>query len=280
VFENPGATQSDLIFWYNTDDRPHYPVPGCTGLKVEPGKDTSASPYLAIPNYQSGPVSSPPTAGYLPHTFDYTCAIHEGETGQITFDADSGQVVTLVPPVAGAPVKEIVIGAKGDFATVDVYQSQAVFWTNRDTVAHFPVPNCTGLRAAADAVTNDMQIVPIPVLPIAVAYGCAIEGHEEESGTINVFGDFLPAGTAVTLSSEKKPFLPVSVVTGGKAPYKIVQDGGVPYITTVESLPAFTGISLVLNAAPPAGTTQVTYHLNVTDAFLTNITTTIQVTLT
>jgi hypothetical protein len=278
VFENPGATQSDLIFWYNTDSEPHYPVPGCSGLKVEPGKDTSANPYLASPKYVSVKVSNPPTTGYLPHTFDYICALH-GETGQITIDADSGQVVTLKPPAAGAVAEEIVIGPGGKFATVDIMQSQTVFWTNNDNVVHFPVPNCTGLLAKPDGVTNDTQIVPIPTPPLAISYGCAIAGHENESGTINVYADF--SATSIALSSAT-PFAAVPVATGGKSPYAIVQDGAVPYITAVETVPAgsSTGVSLVLNAAPPAGTTAVSVQLNVTDAFKTNITTTTQVTLT
>jgi hypothetical protein len=280
VFENPGSTQSDLLFWYNTDSEPHYPVPGCTGLKVDPGKDTSANPYLASPNYASAPVATPPAAGYLPHTFDYVCALH-GETGQITIDADSGQTVTLNPPAAGAVAKEIVIGSGGTFASADITQSQTVFWTNQDNVAHFPVPNCTGLLAKADAVTNDTQIVPIPALPMAISYGCAIAGHEGESGTINVYADFVVPSTALTLSSAT-PFAAVAVATGGKSPYAIVQDSAVPYITALETTPAGSsaGVSLVLNAAPPAGTTAVSVQLNVTDALKTNITTTIQVTLT
>lgn len=280
VFENPGATQSDLTFWFNNDTEPHYPVPGCTGLKVGPGQNTSQNPYLASPNYVSAPVTSPPTTGYLPHTFDYTCAIH-GETGQITFDADSGQVVTLVPPAAGAIAKEIVISSGGNIATVDITQSQTVFWTNQDSVAHFPVPNCTGLRAQPDAVTNDVQIVPIPALPMAIAYGCAIEGHEGESGTINVYNDFVPV-TALTLSSAT-PFAAVAAATGGKSPYAIQQDSAVPYITALDTIPAGSsaGLSLVLNQAPPAGTTSVTYTLNATDALGNKITNAqIQVTLT
>lgn len=280
VFDNPGATQSDLLFWYNTDSESHYPVPGCTGLNVEPGKNTSASPYLASPNYVSAPIPTPPTTGYLPHTFDYVCALH-GETGQITIDADSGQVVTLTPPAAGAVAKEIVISSGGAFATVDITQSQTVFWTNNDSVAHFPVPNCTGLLAKPDAVTNDTQIVPIPALPMAISYGCAIAGHENESGTINVYGDFVVSAPAITLSSAT-PFAAVPVGTGGKSPYAIAQDSAVPYITAVDTVPAGSsaGISLVLNAAPPAGTKAVSVQLNATDALKNNIKTTIQVTLT
>ncbi|MEA2164459.1 MAG: hypothetical protein QOK37_2586 [Thermoanaerobaculia bacterium] len=280
VFENPGATQSDLLFWYNTDSESHYPVPGCTGLKVEPGKNTSASPYLASPNYASAPPATPPAVPYLPHTFDYICALH-GETGQITIDADSGQVVTLNAPAAGAVAKEIAIGSGGTFATVDITQSQTVFWTNNDNVAHFPVPNCTGLLAKPDAVTNDTQIVPIPALPMAIAYGCAIAGHENESGTINVYGDLAVASPPPALSSAT-PYVAVAAATGGKSPYAIVQDSAVPYITAVDTVPAGSsaGVSLVLNAAPPAGTKAVSVQVNVTDALKNNITTTIQVTLT
>ena len=281
VFENPTANQSDLVFWYNSDTEAHYPIPGCTGLRVEPGKTTKDDPYLPSPVYTSvadTPPPSPPVTPYLPHTFDYTCAIH-GETGQITINADSGQIVSLTPPVGSLPPKEIVIGKGGTFASVDVQQSQTVFWTNNDDVVHFPVPNCTGLSVQPQGVTNSLQIVPVTVVPMAIWYGCAVEGHESESGTINVYGDFrvLP----VTLSSAT-PYAQATVIPGGKSPYVIEPDGSVGYITIFEITPVGSsgGIAMVLNAPPPANETSVDYLLKVSDALGNKIDQTITITLT
>jgi hypothetical protein len=86
--------------------------------------------------------------------------------------------------------------------------------------------------------------------------------------------------TPVTLLTEL-PYVAVAVATGGKSPYRIVQDPNLPYITAAETTPAGSsaGISIIFNAAPPAGTTAVTYQLDTTDAFGTRIATPIAVTL-
>ena len=263
VFENPTAQQSDLVFWFNDDTQPHYPVPGCTGLRVAPGATT--------PKYQPAPV---PT---IPVTIDYTCALHPSETGQLTVNPDSTGPVTGTP--AGNTNREIAIDSGGSFATVDITQSDTVTWVNHDTREHFPVPNCFGLLVEPQAVSNALQPAPTLALPMSLAYGCAIAGHESEQGMINVYNDFVAAGP-VTLSTAL-PYVAVAAATGGKSPYRIVQDPNVPYITAAETTPAgsSTGISIILNAAPPGGTTAVNYQLDATDALGTQINTTIAVTL-
>ncbi len=280
VFENPGANQRDLVFWYNTDTQPHYPVIGCSHLKVEPKQDTSKYPYSPAANFQAG-VPSPLTG---PLTIDYTCAIHDGEAGQLTVNADlgsvAGTVITLVPPAASGKGKVINIGPGGEFETVDVAQSDTLVWKNNDSQTHFPVPNCTGLRVEPEDVSNSLQPAPTYLLPMAIVYGCAMPGHESESGTINVYGDFIVPATQLTLSSAT-PFAAVAAATGGKSPYAIVQDGSLPYITAVETTPAGSsaGVSVVLNAVPTF-LRKVNYQLNVTDALGNQIGITLQITLT
>ncbi len=263
VFENPTAQQSDLVFWFNDDTQPHYPIPGCAGLRVAPEATT--------PRYQPAPA---PT---IPVTIEYSCALHKSEKGQLTVNPDPTGAVTGTP--AGDSNHEIAIGSGGSFATVEVTQSETVTWVNHDTQEHFPVPNCYGLRVEPQAVSNALQPAPTPALPMTVAYGCAIEGHESEQGLINVYGDFV-AVTPVTLLIAV-PYVAVAVATGGKSPYRIVQDPNLPYITAAETTPAGSsaGISIIFNAAPPAGTTAVTYQLDTTDAFGTRIATPIAVTL-
>lgn len=263
VFENPTAQQSDLVFWFNDDTQPHYPIPGCSGLRVAPGATT--------PKYQPAPAPS------IPLTIDYSCALHPAEKAQLTVNPDASGAVTGSP--AGTTNREIAIDAGGSFATIDVTQSDTVTWVNRDTQEHFPVPNCFGLHVEPQAVSNALQPAPTPALPMSIAYGCAIAGHESEQGMINVYNDFVAAGP-VTLTLTP-PYVAVAVATGGKSPYRIVQDANVPYITAAETTPAGSsaGISIILNAAPPAGTTAVNYQLNATDAFGTQIDTPIAVTL-
>ena len=180
VFQSVTINQRDLVFWYNKDSQEHYPVPGCSkippnnsNLKVAPGGTT--------PKYQPAPSPN------LPATITYGCAMHDSESGTITVNADSGQPVTGTP--AGPTTKTIEISAGGVFATVNVEQSDTVVWKNNDNKTHFPVPNCTGLLVQPQGVTNALQPAAPWGLPMAITYGCAMPGHQSESGTINVYPD-------------------------------------------------------------------------------------------
>lgn len=69
-------------------------------------------------------------------------------------------------------------------------QSDLVFWHNGDTDPHWPVPFCTGLQVAPQATSEPYQAVPPnQTFPLAIKYGCAIAGHEAESGTLTVQAD-------------------------------------------------------------------------------------------
>ncbi|HEX6100326.1 MAG TPA: hypothetical protein VF432_28690 [Thermoanaerobaculia bacterium] len=246
------ANQSDLVFWYNDDKKPHYPVPRCEGLKVAAGGTTSA--------YQ--PIPQPA----FPVTVQYVCALHPGETGDLTVQNDPGGPAQAAGTVNATP-KEIAIGPGGTFASIDVVQSDNVVWKNGDRQTHWPVPNCWGLRVNPQAVSNDAQFFPPPLsAPLPISYGCAIEGHESERGSINVYADFTLAAQPVTVSSAT-PYASVPIATGGKSPYVVVPDSSVPYLSVSETTPvgSSTGLSVVLNAAPPS-TGTINYELNVTDA--------------
>ena len=256
-FPDTTVPQNELVFWYNDDGnkQPHYPVPRCENLEVAAGKTTS-------PAFQ--PVPTP----QLPAQVPYICALHPNEKGLLVIDNDPGTTQNAIPP--GSRVKTIEIGPGGSFAAANVVQNDQVVWKNDDDKQHWPVPNCTGLKVASQAVSNALQVLPptaAPTLPMAIWYGCAIEGHESERGTINVFNNFVLAGTALTLSSASLN-TPVAAATGGASPYQITQDASVDYITAAETAPqgGSIGVSVVLTKAPPAGTTSVQYQLNVTDA--------------
>jgi hypothetical protein len=257
-FSDPNPQQNDLVFWNNQDTQPHFPVPGCSGLQVAPGRTTR--PYQPFPNPGS--------------PIEYGCAIpqHENEKGTLTI-----QGLTASTPSQGA-TKTIEItrsGAGVDFTEVDIHQADSVLWTNKDREDHWPVPNCTGLRVDPGGVTNPLQPAPkVAGLPMPLTYGCAIGGHENESGTINIYNNFTVvangAGTPIKVSSAS-PL--AAVATGGKSPYKLTSDPRFSsFLSLQETAPAGSsaGVSIMLTA-PPQQTGQLSYQLNAVDALGTAI---------
>jgi len=276
VFDTPaGVQQSDLVFWLNNDSQAHFPIPGCTALRVGAGKTTSAAPYQGFPD----------TTPNLPLTIPYICALHPGESGTLTISADSAG-----SPVAGSAAispQAVAInirrsGASVVFDSVDVAQGDTVYWSNQDSTDHWPVPNCSGLLVTPGKSSNGVQLAtanfprspyvdptvngaiagPSP-LPMALTYGCAIPGHESESGTINIYDNLsaLPAPPNVAQQG-----IPITILTGGKSPYTIVQDPAHPELTIMEQPPAGSsgGVAVVLNQAPKT-TGTITLQVNVTD---------------
>jgi hypothetical protein len=257
------VNQSDLVFWYNDDRQTHYPVPRCEGLEVQPGGTTSA--------YQ--PIPQPA----FPVTVKYVCALHPGESGDLTVQDDPGGPAQTAGTVNATP-KEIVIGPGGKFAPIDVMESDNVVWKNDDRQAHWPVPNCSGLLVKPQAVSNAAQFFPPALLgPLPISYGCAVKGHESERGTINVYLDFALGTQPVAVSSDT-PYVAAAIVTGGKSPYVVVPDASVPYLSVIDTTPAgsSTGLSVILNAAPPSKGT-INYQLNVTDALGNKIDQSVQI---
>jgi hypothetical protein len=277
-FDNPGVAQNDVVFWNNTDSETHYPIPRCSDLKVAAGSTTPA--YQPAPNFVA------------PLNLTYGCAMpgHESESGTITINADTLSPGTL--PSGGTAKTATIKISRGDngavtFETVDIVQLDSVVWQNDDAEAHFPVPNCSGLKVAPNGVTNAVQLAPSPatgavMLPMALAYGCAVPGHEDEEGMINVYNTFLVATPPPTVSPAK-PYAAVAVVNGGQSPYTINPDPKYDWLTLAETVPAgsSTGISIALNQAPPrALPINITdYALDVTDAQGTRLEQTISLTV-
>jgi hypothetical protein len=92
--------------------------------------------------------------------------------------------------------------------------------------------------------------------------------------------DFVVAAQPIAVSSAT-PYAAVPIVTGGKSPYTVVQDPNVPYLTVSETTPVGSsgGLSIILNAAPPAKTT-ITYQLDATDALGNSFNEPVQITIT
>lgn len=265
-FPDTTVAQNELVFWYNDDKQTHYPIPLCGSLEVAPGQTTS-------PPFQ--PVSYPA----LPQNVSYKCALHPDEQGLLVINNDpTGPHQTAVSP--GSRVVTIDIGQGGTFGTTNVGQSDQVVWQNNDDKTHWPVPNCTGLEVAPQAVSNGTQVLsPAGGLPLAISYGCAIEGHQSERGTINVFNDFVLVSNALTLSSSSLSS-PVAAATGGASPYTIVQDPKNSFITAAETAPVggSVGVSIALTQATSAKSVQ--YQFNATDATGIPIKTLIAITIT
>ena len=260
-FPDTTVIQSDMVFWYNDDTQSHYPVPRCEGLDVQPGQTTAA--------YQ--PIPQPA----FPQTVKYVCAIHPQESGNLTVTDDPNATPQSAGTVSSTS-RQIAISAGGKFASIDVYQSDTVVWKNDDHVAHWPVPNCTGLNVKPQAVSNGAQFFPPPLPgPLPISYGCAIEGHQSEHGTINVYVDFA-AVSPLTLSSSAPT---AAIATGGKSPYVIVQDSAYPFLTVSETTPAGSsaGLTITLGSGSSPGT--INYQLKATDGLGTPLDQTIQITI-
>jgi len=271
VFPNTTVFQADLVFWLNDDTQQHYPVPGCS--KLAPGNAS-----LLVAAGGTTPAIQPTAAPALPVTIPYGCAIsgHESESGAITVNPDPAPPPAVTP--GPSTTKTINISPGGVFATANIVQADTVVWKNNDNKAHFPVPNCTGLLVKPQGVTNPMQPnAPWQgFLPQAIGYGCAIPGHESESGVINVYNNFLPVAPPVDLSTATT----APIATGGGSPYKMTNDPKYPYLTLQETAPAGSsaGVSISVSS-PPAGVTTIQYQLNVTDVSGTTINQPIQVKL-
>jgi hypothetical protein len=68
------VNQNDRIVWVNNDNVAHWPVPGCFGLRMDPGQTSSAyQPFNPVTGKQ---------------TIQYVCALHPQEQGTLTIYPD------------------------------------------------------------------------------------------------------------------------------------------------------------------------------------------------
>src|SRR5215216_2908217 len=89
VFDPQAAVASpyDTITWHNGDEQAHYPAPIINGSVQENGWfDYQIPPGGTSDTLAPGPDPTNPTAVYV---LSYACAIHPGETGQITIQPKS-----------------------------------------------------------------------------------------------------------------------------------------------------------------------------------------------
>ena len=244
-----GVQQTDMVFWHNYDSEPHFPIPGAAALKIEPGQTT--------PEFRPTPQPA------FPATITYACALHDGEIGTLVVNADTPPSNPAGTNVTGAPIP-IAIRSGGVFEEVNVSQPDTVIWKNEDTQAHWPIPNCTGLLLTADASSFALQPAPNPIVPMTILYGCAIEGHEAEQGTINIYNSFV-AVTPLALTAAAPS---AAIATGGKSPYTITPDPAhAQTFVLTETTPAgsCTGVTIALAAPATITPGAIAYALDVTD---------------
>lgn len=80
--QNAVAYAYDTIAWHNADTQAHYPAPVVKGSVQEKGWFDYQIPAGGTSDTLApGPNQTNPTADYVLY---YACALHQGETGQIT----------------------------------------------------------------------------------------------------------------------------------------------------------------------------------------------------
>ncbi len=105
------------------------------------------------------------------------------------------------------------------FETVSVDNTETVFFTNDDSqAAHWPTITSNQLGPAPSPNSSQCS-VPTDAGPYQ--YGCKIAGHENESGTINVFLQLAAGTTTLPQVTVNSSITPVQVVVGGLPPYQI-----------------------------------------------------------
>lgn len=136
------------------------------------------------------------------------------------------------------------------FPTVGVTLSQLVFWTNKDTQAHWPVSaskafalngqidpgKTSNTQAPGNSVTQTLGQGEVYTIP----YTCACKGHEGETGILEIVNDFYAPNEQISVQRDANNNIqPKALITGGKPNYTFrvefselptgiaVKDGGV-----------------------------------------------------
>jgi len=110
------------------------------------------------------------------------------------------------------------------FETVSIDNTETVFFTNDDTTeAHWPTLSSNQLGPAPSPNSSQCTLPPTgpPFTCATYTYGCQIAGHQNETGTINVFVPLAAGTTSLPQATAGSPISPVQVVVGGMSPYQI-----------------------------------------------------------
>ena len=146
------------------------------------------------------------------------------------------------------------------FPTVGVTVSQLVFWTNKDTKPHFPVPvkpagafQLPGPIAPGTTSNTQTPGASAPKLKqgevFHVKYACSLQ--PAATGILEIVNDFFAPNEQISITRNGNALPPTALITGGKPNYTFqvayselpagvqVTDGGVngPQVTGSTTLP-------------------------------------------
>ena len=159
------AQVGDAIFWFNEDSTTdHQPYP-----TTPPGKPGDWGPL--IPGQNSSEQLNLDQAG----TYDYKCALHADETGEIIV----ANAVVIGPSGTGA--------ATVAPSALSIVAGQRVSWGNSDETAHQPTPEQGNAWFAEPILSGDISAQITFATAGTVKYHCALHPNATaEQGTITI----------------------------------------------------------------------------------------------
>lgn len=116
------------------------------------------------------------------------------------------------------------------FPTVGVTLSQLVFWTNKDTVPHWPVSaskafvlsgpidpgKTSNTQAPGNSVTQTLAQGEVYTIP----YTCSCPNHQGETGILEIVNDFFAPNEQISVNLDTNNKIPpTALITGGKPSY-------------------------------------------------------------
>jgi hypothetical protein len=241
AFSQIEVEQSDDVFWSNNDSKPHWPVPWCYGLRVDPGKPSNA--FQAVPG------------GTLPQQLIYQDAL-SNQTGVMMVYADFAPVA---PPPSGS-----FAATAGQNSSIPVtsggkskYKTSASTGVPAWITFAEPTPDSSsGFNAV---LTNP----PAGSVTFNLNATDSLGYNIQQQISIVVYNAFQLAPGPYNARSGQNASIPLA--QGGQAPYSTAATTGVPsWITLAQSTSEDSGGVFAVLTNPPQGS--VTFELNATDA--------------
>jgi len=251
VFAQVEVEQSDDVFWSNNDSKPHWPVPWCYGLRVDPGKPSNL--FQAIPG------------GTLPQQLVYQDAL-SNQSGVMMVYADfapqGGPFASTAGQNSSIPVTS---GGKSPY----------------NTSASTGVPSwITFAEPTPDSSSGFNAVLTNPPAGSVTFNLNATDGlgyNIQQQITITVYDAFQLVPGPYTAHAGQSTSIPLA--QGGQSPYSTSASTGVPsWITLAQSTSESNAGVFAVLTNPPKGS--VTFELNATDALGNNIQKQITITVT
>ncbi|MBZ5622543.1 MAG: putative Ig domain-containing protein [Acidobacteriia bacterium] len=251
AFDQIEVEQSDDVFWSNNDSNPHWPVPWCYGLRVDPGKPSNS--FQAVPG------------GTLPQKLIYQDAL-SNQSGVMMVYAD---FAPQSGPFAGTAGQNSSIsmtsGGKSPYNT-----SASAGVPSWITFAESTPGNSSGFNAV---LTNP----PAGSVTFNLNATDGLGYNIQQPITITVYPAFQLVPGPYNAHAGQNTSIPLA--QGGQSPYNTSPSTGVPsWITLAQSTSQSNGGVFAVLTNPPRGS--ATFQLNATDAQGNNIQQQITITVT